>query len=132
MRPARVRPDAADTPGPGPEEEPAFVERVPGGLVLRVKVVPGSSRSALAGVLDGRLKVRIAVPAERGRANRALVSLIREWLGVTDVAIVSGVSSAEKRVRVGGIDRLDRRRLAAISSRDAKAQGHPEARRGVR
>lgn len=100
----------------GPTPDASFVERIAGGLVLRIKVVPGSSRSGLAGVLGGRLKVRIAAPAEKRQANRALLSLIREWLGVSDVEIVAGAAGPEKRVRVGGIDRLDADQLARAGS----------------
>ena len=103
---------ATDAPAAGPVAP--FAERTTGGLILAVKVVSGSRRAGLAGVLGGRLKVRVAAPAEKGRANRALLSLIREWLGVSDVEIVSGAGNPDKRVRVGGIDHLDARRLADI------------------
>jgi uncharacterized protein (TIGR00251 family) len=66
-------------------------------------VVPGASRSGIAGVLGDRLKVRVAAPPEGGKANRALVELLSRWLGVRDVEIVAGHSSAEKIVRVTGL-----------------------------
>jgi uncharacterized protein (TIGR00251 family) len=49
------------------------------------------------------LKVRVAAPPERGKANEALVALLREWLGADEVEIVAGSSSPEKTVRVAGI-----------------------------
>jgi uncharacterized protein (TIGR00251 family) len=52
------------------------------------------------------LKVRVAAPAEGGKANRALVRLLAEWLGVRDVEIVAGGSSAEKIVRVTGLSTI--------------------------
>jgi uncharacterized protein (TIGR00251 family) len=52
------------------------------------------------------LKVRVAAPAEGGKANRALLRLLGEWLGVRDVEIVAGVSSAEKIVRVTGLSAI--------------------------
>ncbi len=58
--------------------------------------MPGASRSAIAGPLGDRLKVRVAAPAEKGRANRALVKLLRDWLGVRDVAIVAGLVRARE------------------------------------
>lgn len=70
-------------------------------LVLRVS--PGAARTALAGRLaDGRLKVRIAAPAEDGRANEALLSLLAETLGVraSAVRLVSGHGSRDKVVEV--------------------------------
>jgi len=49
------------------------------------------------------LKVRVAAPPERGKANEALIGLLREWLGADEVEIVAGSSSPEKTVRVAGI-----------------------------
>lgn len=71
-----------------------------GGIELSVKVVPGASRSEVAGVLGNRLKVRVAAPAEKGRANEAVVEVLRAWLGAKDVEIVAGRSAREKTVRV--------------------------------
>jgi uncharacterized protein (TIGR00251 family) len=75
-------------------------------MELDVKVVAGASRTEIAGPLGNRLKVRVAAPAQGGKANRALVELLREWLCVRDVEIVAGRSSAEKTVRVSGRVRL--------------------------
>jgi len=88
---------------------PSFARRIEGGFDLAIKVVPGASRSAIAGPLGDRLKVRVAAPPEGGKANRALVELLREWLGVRDVEIVGGLSSAEKIVRVSGISAIPSR-----------------------
>jgi uncharacterized protein (TIGR00251 family) len=74
-------------------------------MELDVKVVPGASRTEIVGPLGNRLKVRIAAPPEGGKANRALVELLREWLGTRDVEIVAGVSGPEKTVRVLGLSR---------------------------
>jgi hypothetical protein len=48
------------------------------------------------------LKVRVAAPAEKGKANQALVELLRDWLGAIDVEIVAGQSRREKTIRVKG------------------------------
>ena len=70
---------------------------------LRVKVIPKSSRTELAGVLpDGTWKVKVAAPPEKGKANRALCEFLAEKLGVTKskVHIVAGETSHLKRIRV--------------------------------
>ena len=85
---------------------PAFARRIDGGFDLAIKVVPGASRTVIAGPLGHRLKVRVAAPAEGGKANRALVEVLREWLGVRDVEIVAGRSSAEKTVRAIGLSTI--------------------------
>jgi hypothetical protein len=79
---------------------PSFARRVEGGIQIALKVVPGASRSEVAGPLGGRLKLRVAAPPERGKANDAVVRLLRAWLGVRDVEIVAGHGSSEKTVRV--------------------------------
>ncbi len=70
---------------------------------LAVRVSPGASRSQIVGrMADGRLKVRIAAPAEGGRANAALVKLLAEHLGVRPQAVVliAGHGSRDKIVEV--------------------------------
>lgn len=77
----------------------------PGGIELRVKVVPGASRSRLAGRLGEALKVAVAAPPEGGKANTALIEVLAAALGVrrSDVAIVSGHGNPLKRVAVAGL-----------------------------
>lgn len=75
------------------------------GCTIRLKVVPGSSRSAIAGWLGERLKVRVAAPPEAGKANEAVRRLLAEALGVPprQVAIIAGESTPEKTVRISGV-----------------------------
>jgi hypothetical protein len=80
-----------------------FARAVASGIEIDVKVVPGASRSGIVGPLGDRLKVRVAASAEKGRANQALIELLRDWLGAVDVEIVRGQSSREKTVRVKGV-----------------------------
>jgi uncharacterized protein (TIGR00251 family) len=73
-------------------------------LILEIHVQPGAARSEVAGLHDGRLKVRLAAPASEGRANAALVEFIATQLGAAkrDVSIEAGMSSRRKRVQVIG------------------------------
>lgn len=75
------------------------------GCTIRLKVVPGSSRSAIAGWLGERLKVRVAAPPEAGKANEAVRRLLAEALGVPprQVAIIAGESTPEKTVLISGV-----------------------------
>lgn len=70
-----------------------------------VRASPGSKRDAIAAVVDGVVRVRVAAPAERGRANEALVALLAERLGVSlrAVTIVRGAMSRQKVVQVEGL-----------------------------
>ena len=98
---AILRPTKSDIP---------YLKRTTGGVELRVKVVPGARRTEVVGPLGDRLKVRIAAPAESGRANRALIELLSEKLETRAVEIVSGHGAAEKTIRVASLteDQIDR------------------------
>jgi hypothetical protein len=90
-----------------------------GGAVLRVKVVPGASRSEIVGGLGDRVKIALAVPAEKGGANRALELLLAEALNLTrrSITIASGATSPEKEVLISGMGPEElRQRLDAASS----------------
>jgi uncharacterized protein (TIGR00251 family) len=93
---------------------PSFVRRIDDAMELRVKVVAGASRSEIVGPLGDRLKLRVAVPAQGGKANQAVVELLREWLSVKDVEIVAGHSSREKTVRVFGIKEIGETQLSSL------------------
>jgi hypothetical protein len=70
---------------------------------IRIKVVPKSSKTELAGILpDGTWKVKVAAAPEKGKANRALVEFLAEHLGVAKsrIRIVSGETSQLKRIQV--------------------------------
>lgn len=77
----------------------------PGAVLLRLKAVPGASRSEIVGVLGDRLKVRVSEPPEAGRANEAIAVLIARTLGVhaNDVRVISGGAGPAKTVRVRGV-----------------------------
>jgi len=79
---------------------------------LAIKVVPGASRSGIAGWLGDTLRVRVTAPAERGKANAAVEALLYEVLGLSKggVRIVSGGSSARKTVEIAGLSESEARR----------------------
>ena len=58
---------------------------------------------------DGTLKMRVAAPPERGKANRSVIRLLARQLGVsaTRVEITSGYSSGRKMVKIRGLDADD-------------------------
>ncbi len=75
------------------------------GVVLVAKIVPGSSKTALAGVLDGMIKIKVAAPPEKGKANQCLIAFLAKQLGVrkNDLQIVSGQTTPVKHVRIEGL-----------------------------
>lgn len=86
---------------------------------FNVKVVPGASRTHIAGLLGSALKVTVAAPPEGGRANAALVGCLAQQLGVKkgQVEVIAGLTRPLKRVRVNGLTATDvRQRLTAAGS----------------
>lgn len=77
------------------------------GFALAVKVVPGASRNAVAGVYGDGIKVTVTAAPERGAANEAVARLLAEVLGVplANVQIVRGHTSPRKEVLIVGLDR---------------------------
>ncbi len=76
-----------------------------GGVVFPVKVVPGGSRTTSAGTMGGMMKVKLSVPAEKGRANASLVGFLAKYFGVSkkSVTIFSGRTARIKQLRIEGL-----------------------------
>ncbi len=74
------------------------------GVLVPVKVVPGASRSRVVGTLDGALKVAVAAPPEKGKANKALIKILAETFDLPKnrVSIEQGKSSHHKIVLLHG------------------------------
>jgi len=81
------------------------VQEINGGVVFTAKIVPGSSRTAVCGLLDEMLKIKVSAPPEKGKANKSLLDFLAKQLGVkrNAVSIISGKTSAVKSVQVLGI-----------------------------
>ncbi|MHB1423885.1 MAG: DUF167 domain-containing protein [Gemmataceae bacterium] len=89
------------------------------GCVLAVRAQPGARRAGVQGERAGALKVAITSPPEDGRANRALVEVLRKALGVkrAQVELIGGQTSRDKRFLIRGITRRDlETRLKAMLS----------------
>ena len=72
------------------------------GVVFTAKIVPGSSRTAVSGILDNMIKVRVAAPPEKGKANQCLIAFLAKRLGVkrNAIDIITGQTGPVKQVRV--------------------------------
>ena len=81
------------------------IQEVDGGVVFAAKIVPGSSKTAISGVLDGMVKIRISAAPEKGKANQCLVNFLAKQLGVKKkaISIISGQTNPVKHMQVLGI-----------------------------
>ncbi len=80
------------------------IEVTASGVEFAVKVVPGASRTKIAGLLGAALKLAVAAPPEGGKANDAVVDLLAKAAGVKrgQVSIVAGQTQPHKRVAISG------------------------------
>ena len=95
------------------------------GVLLSVHVGPKASRAGVAGVHNDLLRVRVTAAPAGGAANRELVRVLAELLGVfpSAVSIERGEGSRQKVVRVRGVGPdLARTRLAGGSVDSARAR----------
>jgi len=102
---------------------PACARATVDGLELRLKIVPGASRSAFCGLLGDRLKIRIAAVAQRDEANRAVLSLLAERLNSKQVMLLGGASAAEKTVLIRGVQLLSPAQWAGLGLETPPAGG---------
>lgn len=85
----------------------AAIEGSDNGVSLRIKVVPGASRSRVVGMLGDRLKLTVSAAPEAGKANIAVCKLLADVLGVParDVTVTAGHTQPTKTITVIGITR---------------------------
>ncbi len=99
-----------------PPSKPAIQEDATG-VVFTAKIVPGSSRTVVAGVLEDMIKIRVAAPPEKGKANQCLIVFLAQQLGVKKnaIEILSGHTHPVKQVRVVGISAAQLREGLGLS-----------------
>jgi uncharacterized protein (TIGR00251 family) len=91
---------------------------------LRLRVSPGAKSAHVVGRHGEAWKVRVAAPAEGGRANEAVVRLLAETLSLPREAVelVSGHSARDKIVQLAGLDSTQiERRLSSAAGEERQA-----------
>src|SRR5262245_791945 len=75
------------------------------GALVSVKVIARASKSAVAGIRDGAVLVRLSAPPVDGAANAELLDVIAGALGVPKraITIASGSTSRRKTLHVAGM-----------------------------
>ena len=86
---------------------------------ISIYVQPRASKTAIAGMHDGCVKVRLAAPPVDGAANAALIEFVAERLCIakSQVRIVAGQTSRRKVVEVHQVSEAQ---LVAAMSLNAK------------
>ncbi len=68
-------------------------------MFLTVDVKPGQREEKLIPIGENHYEAHVKAPARRGRANKALIRLVRDTLGL-QATIVRGHTSSRKLLRV--------------------------------
>jgi hypothetical protein len=78
-------------------------------IKLQIKAIPGSSRDCVAGWLGKTLKVRVTAPAEHGKANAAIETVVALALGVPRACarVVAGKTSPRKILEIDGLSEAE-------------------------
>jgi uncharacterized protein YggU (UPF0235/DUF167 family) len=115
-----------------------FMRRGSEGIELAVRATPRAGRDGIDGVVVDAagaawLAVRVTAPPDGGRANRAVMELLAEALGVPASALrlTAGATSRRKRFLVTGDPDLLAVRVAVGAARDP-GNGTAAQRRGER
>jgi len=72
---------------------------------ISLKVYPNAPRNEVLGFAEGVLRVKIAAPPVRGKANKELLSFLSRILGISQTALTisRGHTSRNKTIAVRGL-----------------------------
>ena len=76
-----------------------------GAVLLPVKIVPGASRTKYLGEWQGRARIAVAAPQEKGKANQAVVEFLSGLLDINrrQITVITGLTSPLKTIRIEGV-----------------------------
>jgi len=82
-------------------------------LRISVHVNPNAGQNKVVGFQDGLLKVMIAAPPIKGKANQELLRFLSDLLGISksNLAIEKGETSKKKTVAISGLSQSEVLRL---------------------
>lgn len=69
---------------------------------LKIRVIPNAKRLEIIELEDGALKIKLNSPAEGGRANKELISVLSKHLNIakSKIKIISGEKSRNKIIKI--------------------------------
>ena len=77
-------------------------------LVVEIRLQPRARDNALAGISDGRLRIRVTAPPVDNAANQKMIALLAKAFGVAKsrVRLLAGAGNRDKRVAIVGPTKL--------------------------
>ncbi len=86
--------------------------------IVTIQVQPNARRNEVVGFEEGVLRVKIAAPPVKGKANKELIDFLSKLLGVSksSITIEKGLTSRRKVIAIEGLSQAEvLRRLRATS-----------------
>ena len=74
------------------------------GNILEVYIKPNAKKTGIEGLHNGRIKIKIVSPPEKGKANKELIGLVSKITGISKsrIRIISGITSNYKNILISG------------------------------
>ena len=71
-------------------------------IVIKVKIVPGSSKNKIIGAYNDALKITITAPPVEGKANKKCIAYLAKYFDVvkSKIEIISGQTSKNKLIKI--------------------------------
>jgi len=78
-------------------------------IVIKVKIVPGSSKNKIDGVYNNALKISITAPPVEGKANKKCIAYLAKYFDIakSKIEIISGQTSKNKLIKIYDISQKD-------------------------
>ena len=96
-----------------------MISDAPDGAFLDIKVIPRAGKTAIAGMRDNALLIRLAAAPVEGAANAELIALLSALLDIPkrDILLIKGDKSRSKRVKVVGVSAATVRTRLGLTGR---------------
>ena len=71
-------------------------------IIIKVKIVPGSSKNKIIGAYNDALKISVAAPPVEGKANKKCITYLAKYFDVakSKIEIISGQTSKNKLIKI--------------------------------
>ena len=78
-------------------------------IIVKVKIVPGSSKNKIIGAYNNALKISIAAPPVEGKANKKCITYLAKFFDVakSKIEIISGQTSKNKLIKIYDISQKE-------------------------
>ena len=78
---------------------------------LKLRIVPNAKRDEVVGEYGDAVKIKVAAPAVKGKANEALLGFVAEKTGIhrRDITLIAGEKSRDKLIALANLDAAEAR-----------------------